>query len=441
MGMGEVRAMQKAQKAQAAHKSAGDPYDGLAKLLKVLRTHRFRTRPELARDASLGRNIVSADLRIAQDLGLAVPAGTAPSSGGRAPELWRFVGERGAVLVACVGAAAMRLALVQLDGTIVARSHVEWLVSQGPEATLTRVADEFDAFLKTPDRPELWGIAIALPGPVEHQTGRPVDPPIMPGWNAYDVRGWFAERYGVGVWVDNDVNAMALGHLVLDPAAENLIYVKVGTGLGAGLISRGSLHRGSQGAAGDIGHVRVEDRDDVTCRCGRTGCLEAYAAGWAMERDAITAHIEGRSAYLTSVMHENGRITPADIGRGTKLAEPTCVQLTARSATRVGNVLAVLVNFFNPSHVVLGGGVVESGELFLQTVERIIRERAIGLGTETLVVSAGHPDQIEGLLGGARMVVDALLEPALLAEWAPLGSPAGVPAIVNRKIQDELDAA
>src|SRR6202012_6097898 len=103
-----------------------------------------------------------------------------------------------------------------------------------------------------------------------------VSPPIMPGWDGYDIRGRLAARYGAPVWVDNEVNLMALGELRsgLGRSERDLIYVKVGTGIGAGLASGGRLHRGAQACAGDIGHVAASQDLPVVCRCGNTGCLE-----------------------------------------------------------------------------------------------------------------------------------------------------------------------
>ncbi len=136
-----------------------------------------------------------------------------------------------------------------------------------------------------------------LPGPVEFAEGRPVVPPIMPGWDGYPVRERLSARYQVPAWVDNDVNVMALGELRagIGRGEQELLYIKVGTGIGAGVVSRGRLHRGAQGAAGDIGHVSVLDDDSVLCRCGNTGCLEALVGGYALARDGLAAGRTGRS--------------------------------------------------------------------------------------------------------------------------------------------------
>lgn len=164
----------------------------------------------------------------------------------------------------------------------------------GPEPTFGRIEELFDRPLSSaavPPGAELYGIGVGLPGPVEFASGKPVNPPIMPGWDGYPVRVRLADRYSVPVWVDNDVNLMGLGELRagLAQGERHVIYLKIGTGIGAGLISSGRLHRGDQGCAGDVGHVAVTEATGIVCRCGNVGCLEALAGGAALARDAAAA--------------------------------------------------------------------------------------------------------------------------------------------------------
>lgn len=415
--------------------------DEVAAVIRLVRSGSAVTKAELAHRARIGRNAVSERLKEALRLGMIESAGTRPSTAGRAPETYRFCAERGVVLAACLGAATMTCAVTDLQGDLLERTRVEWPVAEGPEATLAEIARVFDELLSRRVGATLWGIGIGLPGPVDHDSGRPVDPPIMSGWHGFDIRAWFADRYRVGTWVDNDVNCMAIGHRATAGTGEDFIYVKIGTGIGAGLFSNDRLHRGVAGAAGDIGHVRTSDRTDVICRCGRMGCLESVAAGWALARDATTAAIDGRSRYLRELLERNGQIVPADVGRGSLRTEPVCTELAARSATLVGHVLAILVNFYNPSKIVVGGGVVDSAQLYVSAVERAITERANALATRGLQIVVGDPEQREGVIGCAQMVLDDLLSGPFLDAWAGHGSPHAAPAVVSRKVQDFPDPA
>ena len=154
----------------------------------------------------------------------------------------------------------------------------------------------------------LWGIGIAVPGPVEFRTGRPTSPPIMPGWDGYPIRERFADALRRPVWVDNDVNALALGEWRAGVAVDHddVVVIKVGTGIGAGIIAEGRIHRGAQGSAGDVGHIQVVDDRDLVCRCGNVGCLEALAGGAALARDGEAAARAGRSRGFAQVLDERG---------------------------------------------------------------------------------------------------------------------------------------
>ena len=166
----------------------------------------------------------------------------------------------------------------------------------------------------------LWGIGIGVPGPVEFEAGRPIAPPIMPGWDGYPVRDRFAAR-GTPVWVDNDVNVMALGELTAGcgRGVDDFVFVKIGTGIGAGIVVDGRIHRGAKGSAGDVGHIYVHAAGrEVVCRCGMSGCLEALAGGAALARDAEAAAREGRSEILRGMLEEKGFLDAEDVALASK---------------------------------------------------------------------------------------------------------------------------
>ena len=178
-------------------------------------------------------------------------------------------------------------------------------IAEGPERILGLVHDRFlQAAARRPGG--RWvrcrGIGIGIPGPVAFASGQPVNPPIMPGWDGFSIPDWFAERYaGAPVLVDNDVNIMALGeHWAHWRDVEHLLYVKVGTGIGCGIVADRRIHRGAEGAAGDIGHIVVTDHEDVVCRCGNTGCLEAVAGGRALAQPPRRGGLRRRGRAATS---------------------------------------------------------------------------------------------------------------------------------------------
>ncbi|BAS14577.1 xylose repressor [Arthrobacter sp. Hiyo8] len=185
--------------------------------------------------------------------GLVGPAGEASSSGGRPPSRFAFNPAARVVLAVDVGATHVIVAVTDLGGTVLAERRLAQEVADGPEVVLGRVVAEGRELLTEAGRSldDLAGIGIGLPGPVEHDTGRPIKPPIMPGWDGFDVVRYMQRSLPVPVLVDNDVNIMALGERTAYwPDHDNLLFIKIATGIGAGIISSGELQRGANGTAG-----------------------------------------------------------------------------------------------------------------------------------------------------------------------------------------------
>lgn len=420
---------------------AVDQLDTLVIVLDLVRFGAARTRPELARRSGLGRTVVTQRLAQLIGSGLVEEGRLGASTGGRAPRELRFRADAAVVLVAELGATSLSVGLTDLAGRLVAQHEESWDIAAGPDVTLARVEELFDVLLAEYTPAAVWGIGVGVPGPVEFASGRPVAPPIMPGWDGYPVRDRLAARYDVPVWVDNEVNMMALGEYRagLGQGADELIHVKIGTGIGAGLISGGRLHRGAQGCAGDIGHVAlvsevieaVPGAAQQVCRCGKIGCLEALAGGAALARDATEAARSGRSPALARRLAEAGALGAADVVRAAEFGDPVSVELLQRAGRLVGETLAALVNFFNPSMVLLGGGVGTSGDLVLAAIRQAVYRRSLPLATRDLRIARSQLGDRAGLMGAGFMVVDELFSRERLGRWLPDGTPAGRPALAS----------
>jgi glucokinase-like ROK family protein len=412
-----------------------DQLDGLVTVLDLVRLGRARSRPELARMSGLGRGAVTQRVTELIDRGLLVESELGRSTGGRPPRELAVRAEAGLVLVAPLGATHIAVGVADLTGRLLNYLEEPWDIARGPDRTLDRVEQLFDALLERDDVPRapVYGIGVGLPGPVEFASGTPVSPPIMPGWDGYGVRARLAERYAVPVWVDNDVNLMALGELRAGAAQDehDVIYVKVGTGIGAGLISSGRLHRGAQGAAGDIGHATVSRAGGIVCRCGNVGCLEALAGGAALSRDGTAAAEEGRSPYLAAVLGTSGSIAAADVADAAQHGDPVAVELLTRSGQLVGETIATLVNFFNPSLVLLGGRVALSGDVILAAVREAVYRRSLPLATRRLRIERSTLTPDPALSGAAHVVLDELFSRQRLGRWLPMGSPVGFPEVAE----------
>ena len=400
-----------------------DEVTSLLRIVNMVRTGEATTRPEIGRVTGLGRGVVTQRVDQAIDMGFLADGEYGPSSGGRAPRTLRFRSEQGRIVVCALGALHIRVGIASLDGDIVEHAHRPWDIARGPAETIDMALELLDELLARHEDVPVWGVAVGIPGPVDFESGRPVAPPIMPGWNGFDVRRRFEQRFDAPTWVDNDVNLLAFSERSRrHEEALDLIFCKVGSGIGAGLLSHGRIHRGANGAAGDIGHVRVRDSEAV-CRCGKIGCLEAEAGGWALVRDAEQAVADGAGGALGRIVESGEHITPEAISLAAVDGDALAISLIQRSARLVGESIAALVNMFNPGVIVVGGAVSAAGEVFLAEVRQRVYELSLPLATRDLSIVRSHGDEKEPLRGGAEMVREQLFEttfPRWFAEGRPL---------------------
>jgi glucokinase-like ROK family protein len=391
-------------------------------LLDLIRVRGTATRTELLDETGWGRTVLTQRLAELTDIGLVAEAGTGRSTGGRAPREVRFRREAASVVGANLGATSIDIAVTDLAGEPLATHEEAWDIARGPDATLNRLETLIEQTLAgSPASPAgIVGLGVGLPGPVEFASGRAVSPPIMPGWNNYPVRNRLAGHFGVHVVIDNEVNTMAIGEqrAGLARGVDDFIFVKVGTGIGAGIVSNGLLHRGAAGAAGDIGHIAVEPDSAVLCRCGRYGCLEAYAGGAALARQAHQAADSGQSQYLASLARmPGGSLTAEHVTSGASAGDPECLRLLTQAAWRLGQAMSGCVNFFNPSLLVFGGGVSRAGDLLLPKIRQAVLELSLPLATRNLRTDITRLDDTAGTIGAAFAVIDQLLSADRFTWW------------------------
>ena len=404
-----------------------DDVRALSLILDLVRSGRAVTRPELMRATGLGRTIITQRVSDAIDAGILQEEPDALSTGGRPSRVLGVRRERGAVLAAVFGASRVHIAISDISGRLLNDSLIDWDIELGPTSTselLLEVAGQLMKDVKAP----LWAATVGLPGPVDFSAGKPVNPPIMAGWHSYPLRNELQTALGVPVWIDNDVNLMALGtwRHVLPVPGENILLVKIGTGIGAGLISHGRLHRGARGGAGDFGHTIVSEASPMRCRCGNYGCLEAIAGGWALARDALRAARAGGSPYLRDILAAKGKIGVADVVQGSNQSDPLCLELVARSGVQVGTQLGTLVSFFNPSTVYIAGSLADGAAIFMENIRDGVMHRAPALATEELTIAKVDLGHYEGVLGATQLAIDELFHAAMLERWIGNQTPHGV---------------
>ena len=405
--------------------------DHLVPILDLIRFGRATTRPEIARVTGLGRTVVTQRVTELMDSGLVTEGVPGESTGGRPSRTLAFDARLGALLVAELGATAINAALTDLSGEIIEQRHADIDIAAGPEVVLGIVEEIFDSLIAGHPTPGVWGIGVGLPGPVEFSIGSPTSPPIMPAWDRYPVRVRLSSRFNAPTWIDNDVNMLAVGELRrgLAVGVDDAIFVKVGTGIGAGLISSGRLHRGAQGAAGDIGHVRVMESTSQVCRCGKVGCLEALAGGQAIARQGSQAAETDASPYLAQLLARGQAITARDVAEGATHGDLVANEILSQAGRLIGQMIAALVNFYNPSLVIIGGGVANAGDMFLASIRQSVYERSLPLATRDLRISRSGLGDLAGIYGAASLVGDEILSRQLLPHWIRRGTTVGLPEL------------
>ena len=357
---------------------------GQGRILRLLRDEGPRSRAELTELDGMTRSRLEAELSRLMQVGLVQEGGKAASRGGRRStlvELSPFLHFGGVDL----GATSIDVAVLNAE-LVVAHAAEPVDIRGGPEPVLGR-ATELIEKLARDQGVQLAGIGVGVPGPVRFREGVPVSPPIMPGWNEYPVRDILARRFGCPVLVDNDVNVMAVGEHWggVAKSVDNYLFVKIGTGIGCGILIRGEVYRGIDGCAGDIGHINV-DPDGPVCACGNSGCLEAMFGGAALVRDALAAARSGVSEALAERLARKHAITAEDVGQCAAEGDPVAIGLIRDGGRRVGLVLAGLVSFFNPSMIVIGGGLAGLGHLLLAEIRGVVYRRSLPLATGNLPI-------------------------------------------------------
>lgn len=372
------------------------------------------SRGELAALAEFSKSKANTAVASLIGRGVLEERGTQPSSGGRRPETLCLSNGMGVLAGVDIGATSVEVALLAPDMTVLARHGEAADVRTGPTQVLDRVRQVIGALLEQNGlrRDQVLGIGLGVPGPVAFDSGLLVNPPLMPGWESFSIRDFLGEQYLAPVFVDNDVNVMALGTLWhLRRRLRNFLVVKIGTGIGCGIVCHGAVYRGTDGSAGDVGHICV-DLSGPRCHCGNLGCVEAVAAGPAIARMADEAARNGESVLLAELLAAKGELTPIDVGAASRAGDVAANAIIKRAGSQIGQMLAAVVNFFNPSHVFIGGGIALTGPLFLASIRQSVYHRSLALSTRHLEIQYVPQAQDAGVIGAGVL---ALQETMLMA--------------------------
>jgi glucokinase-like ROK family protein len=378
------------------------PNEGLhLRLLRLLRDRGAVSRAELADRLEVPRPRLLAEVERLVGMGLVAEAGLAASRGGRRSTM---VALNPGMRFAAVDLGASSIDVEVTNGRLepIAAYEEPAEIRSGPKVILQRVNDILAKARTDGAYERLDAVGIGVPGPVSFRDGVPVSPPIMPGWDRYPVREMLTREHGCPAVVDNDVNIMAIGERYggVAHSVDDFLFVKIGTGVGCGIYLAGQVYRGTDGCAGDIGHIQVDAHGPV-CSCGNVGCLEAVFSGAALAKEGLVAARSGTSPALAERLAASGAVTALDVAQGAVEGDVTCIRLIRDGGRDVGRVLAGLVSFANPSMIVIGGGLAKLGHILLAEIRSVVYRRSLPLATGNLPVVLSELGPRAGVAGAA----------------------------------------
>lgn len=369
------------------------------------------SREALASSSAFSKSRANAAVAGMLEQGVLEQTGEQVTTGGRRAETLRLSRGLGVLLGVAMGATGLEVAVLTPDLEVLARHSEPADVRNGPGLVLSRVRALMRKLLAQcgANARQVIGIGIAVPGPVDFESGQLVNPPLMPEWDAYSIRDDLRAEYAAPVFVDNDVNVMALGELWrMQRGLQNFLVIKVGTGIGCGIVCHGEVYRGANGSAGDVGHICV-DPAGPRCHCGNLGCVETMAAGPAIARLATEAARAGQSALLAEMLEARGELRLQDVAQASRAGDVAANAVVQRAGALIGQMLASVVNFFNPSHVFIGGGVTRIGPLFLAAVRQSVYHRSLALSTRQLEIQYSPLGERAGLIGAGVLAMQESL--------------------------------
>jgi predicted NBD/HSP70 family sugar kinase len=374
--------------------SKSDAENIAGKLLSLIAAGQARSRLELAEVSGFSRSTIAERLAVLLKGGFVEERVEAQPGRGRPTRQLGLNKNFAVVLAADIGETYVHLAVTDLCPTVLSETGASVAIDQGPEATLTWIVDQFDRLLASlgRTRDDVLGVGLGLPAQIDFEAGQVVAPSLMTGWEGFDIRGWLRDRLDAPVIVENEVNLMTISeHHRFWRDVDHLFFVKAGTGIGSGIIAGGQIYRGARGAAGEIGHIQVDSAGGPLCRCGKLGCVESRASGWAIARDLRSSGVPVESAR--------------EIVALVKANRPEAIQRVREAGRILGKVIADIGCVLNPAAIIVGGTLSRAGDHFMVGLRELLYQRSLPFATRGLVVEVARAEPETSVLLGAALVV------------------------------------
>ncbi|WLQ38294.1 ROK family transcriptional regulator [Streptomyces castrisilvae] len=383
----------------------------LERVVRAVRMAGSLTQAEIARSTGLSAATVSNIVRELKDGGTVEVTPT--SAGGRRARSVSLSGDAGIVIGVDFGHTHLRVAVGNLAHQVLAEESEPLDVDASSAEGFGRAEQLVNRLIETTgiSPGKVIGVGLGVPGPIDVESGTLGSTSILPGWTGINPSDELAARLGVPVYVDNDANLGALGELVWGSGrgVRDLAYIKVASGVGAGLVIDSHIYRGPGGTAGEIGHITLDESGPV-CRCGNRGCLETFTA----------------ARYVLPLLRPSHGpdLTMERVVQLAREGDPGCRRVIGDVGRHIGSGVANLCNLLNPSRVVLGGSLAEAGELVLGPIRDSVSRYAIPSAARQLSVLPGALGGRAEVLGALALVLSEMGDSTLLESNLPAATPA-----------------
>jgi glucokinase-like ROK family protein len=368
------------------------------------------SRADLADKMGLTRAAVTVIITDLISNGIILNTESRSTGSGRPPVVLEINPNQGLVAAVDMGAMHLSVALGDFSARILEEIEVPFRVDCGPAESLQEAERIIKELLKRRglSTTDLAAIGVGVPGPVIADEGMVMAPPIMPGWDRYPIRATLESRWRTTITLNNDAELGALGEWAYGAGRgeRNLAFIKVGSGIGAGLIINQQIYGGTTGSAGEIGHLTVDENGPL-CTCGNHGCLEAFAGGHAIAAQARKLVASGKRTLLSEKDPES--LTARDVAEAARRGDLAAQEIIKRSGIFIGLAIAGLINLFNPSTVIIGGGVAQVGDLLTGPIRQAVHERSLRASEHSVRITTAMLGRRSSLIGALVQAINAAI--------------------------------
>ena len=300
-----------------------------------------------------------------------------------------------------LGGTKIYTALVDLEGNIIKEKTVETLAHEGEQAVMGRIIDTINYVIDGTEKNLIKSIGIGSPGPLDVKNGVIIENSNLPFKN-FEIVKTIRETYDLPTYLDNDANVATLGEFMFGAGkgTENMVFITASTGIGGGAVINGKLFRGTTGNALEVGHTIVAN-EGPRCGCGNIGCAEALGSGTAIGKRAKEAVATNVETSLKNYENVTSKEVFKEAANGDRVAK----NILETSLNYLGIAVANTITNFDPEKVVIGGGVINGGSIVLDTIRRVVGERALKTFADSCTVEKAVLGGKAGVLGAAALAI------------------------------------